>query len=88
MTSQLSPINRPIDDVNMCHLPIVVKTHPKKCALPEGRVESVWKVSSPSLDLSASTFPRIGRVLFQNPPINFPPRKFENDVPKRLFWTA
>ena len=34
MNSPLNPIAQPIDYVNMCHLPIVVKNHPKKCSHP------------------------------------------------------
>ena len=84
MNSQLNPIAQSIDDMNICNLPIMVKNDPKKCALPEKRVESEWKVSSPSLELTASSFSKISRANFQNPPINFPLRKFEFDVPKRL----
>ena len=58
-----------------CLLPHMVKNDPKKCALPEGRVESEWKVSSPSLELTAPNFSKTLRDIFQNPPINFPLRK-------------
>ena len=56
-------------------LPHVGKNDPKKCALPEKRVESEWKVLSPSLELTASSCSKISRANFRNPPINFPPRK-------------
>ena len=88
MTSQLNPIAQSIDNVNICHLPIVVKNHPKKCALPERRVESQWKVWSPSLELIASSCSKISRVNFQNPPIDFPLWKSWEHVPQRLFWTT
>ena len=88
MNSQLNPITQSIDNVNICHLPIVVKNDPKKCALPEKRVENEWKVSSPSLELTALNFSKISRVLFQNPPIDFPLRKMSEHVPQRLFWTT
>ena len=88
MNSQLNPIAQSIDDVNICHLPIVVKNNPKKCALPEGRVESQWKVSSPSLELTALDCSKISRTLFQNPPSDFPLRKKVEHVPKRFAWTT
>ena len=69
-------------------LPRVGKNDPKKCALPEGRVESQWKVSSPSLELTASRCSKISRVFFQNPPIDFPLWKSREHVPQRLFWTT
>ena len=53
-------------------LPQVVKNDPKKCRALEGRVESEWKVSSPSLELTAPSCPKISRAFFQNPPIDFP----------------
>ena len=64
MNFQLNAITQSIDNVNICHLPIVVKSRPKKCALPEGRVERSWKVSSPSLDVTASSFPENSRDIF------------------------
>ena len=88
MNSQLNAIAQSKDNVNRCHLPIVVKNHPKKCALPEGRVESEWKVSSPSLELTASSCSKVSRVFFQNPPSDFPLRKKVEHVPQRLFWTT
>ena len=67
-------------------LPHVGKNDPKKCALPEDRVESAWKVSPPSLELTASSCSKISRVVFQNPPIDFPLRKKVEHVPRSLFW--
>ena len=67
-----------------CLLPHMVENGPKFCALPEGRLESEWKVSSPSLELTASNCSKISRDVFQNPPIDFPLRKIQTDVPKRL----
>ena len=71
-----------------CLLPHMVENAPKFCALPEGRVESQWKVSSPSLELTAASFSKVSRVFFQNPPSDFPLRKKLEHVPTRLFWTT
>ena len=71
--------NAPVSQLPSTHyssdLPHVVENDLKKCALPEERVESEWKVSSPSLELTAPNFSKTLCDIFQNPPINFPPRK-------------
>ena len=48
MNLQLDPIAQSIDNVNICHLPIVVKNHPKKCARSAGGPESDPKVFGPT----------------------------------------
>ena len=77
MILQHATISRRLPTRGRRVLPHMVENGPKLCALPEGRVESEWKVCSPSLELKASRFSKISSVFFQNPPINFPLRKFE-----------
>ena len=58
MNSQLNPIAQPIGDVNRCHLPIVVKNDPKKCARPAGGPESDPKVFGPT----TSFFSKVSQI--------------------------
>ena len=51
MTSQLNSFAQPIDDVNKCRLPIVVKNDPKKCTRPAGGPESDPKVFGPTTSI-------------------------------------
>ena len=58
MTSQPDSIAQPIDDMNRCHLPIVVKNDPKKCARPAGGPESDPKVFGPT----SSVFSKVMQI--------------------------
>ena len=49
MNPQLIRIAQSIDSMNIRHLPIVVKSHPKKCARPADRPESDPKVFGPTI---------------------------------------